>query len=373
MAKFDLSPRQDFSELRLSKDALVAVSKQMGKYRHAGEKKAKLEACALCGKAHPDYCNSHSIPQFCLRAIAFNGMVKTTNSSIGMDILPEQVGVNSAGTFRMICRDCDSKYFSDYENPSRYEDSLGLENDLLGKIAVKVCLLEQYKARVQISTFNEVVGSIGGSSRQFHQMEARERDLIDDAFQLDYAREASRGESAGYRVLFDAGLSYTVPIAFQGQVALISDFEGELINNIFNYSADYRIEPLYICVFPLPTGSRVFLFCRDGGYARYAKFHRQLKAQSQGKALNAILKIILAYSEEVYLSPLLPDSVLQDEGFSSLARMNTSRWFNFHLSKKGFLKQVRMECAINDIPNIPELMWDKYSMAHLSERTSIST
>lgn len=367
MTNFDLSPRQDFSELRLSKDTLVTVNKQIGKIRHAGEKKAKLEACALCGKKHPDYCNSHSIPQFCLRAIASNGMVKTTNSSIGLDILPEQVGVNNAGTFRMICRDCDSKFFSDYENPSRYEGSLGLENELLGKIAVKVCLLEQYKARVQIATLDEVVGSIGGGSRQLHEMKVRERDLIDDAFQLDYAREASRGENAGYRVLFDAALSYTVPIAFQGQVALISDFDGGQVNNIFNYAADYRIEPLYICVFPLPTGSRVFLFCRDGGYARYAKFHRQLKAQSQGKALSSILKILVVYSEELYLSPLLSDHVLQDEGFSSLAKMNTSRWFNFHLSEKAFLKQVRMEYAINDIQNIPELMWDKFSMTQLSE------
>ena len=54
------------------------------------------------------------------RADVPNGKVLTLNSLIDNPLLDDQKGVNDAGTFKIICRECDSSIFSDYENPNNY-------------------------------------------------------------------------------------------------------------------------------------------------------------------------------------------------------------------------------------------------------------
>ena len=44
------------------------------------------------------------------------------NTIIDLPILKADKGVNEAGTFHLICRECDGKIFQDYEEPLNYED-----------------------------------------------------------------------------------------------------------------------------------------------------------------------------------------------------------------------------------------------------------
>ena len=80
----------------------------------------KAPTCLYCRKEVSSFCNSHSIPEFCLRNITDDGMVLTLNSLINIPIIKKESGVGQTGTFQIICRDCDSKVFSDYENPDNY-------------------------------------------------------------------------------------------------------------------------------------------------------------------------------------------------------------------------------------------------------------
>lgn len=80
------------------------------------KKKARGSRCLLCGKKTDGFCKSHSVPQFSLKYIAESGMV--FHPSIFMDIeqLDVEKGVMNSGIFQRICRECDGRFFQDYEN-----------------------------------------------------------------------------------------------------------------------------------------------------------------------------------------------------------------------------------------------------------------
>ena len=83
---------------------------------------SKRDTCYFCGKSVTSFCNSHSVPRFCLENIATNGDVLTLNTVVDNPLMDTKNGVNKAGTFHLICNDCDSKIFSDYENPDNYSN-----------------------------------------------------------------------------------------------------------------------------------------------------------------------------------------------------------------------------------------------------------
>ena len=78
----------------------------------------------LCGKEVNGFCNSHSIPAFCLKNIAIDGKLYTANSIAEVEILPPESGVNKSGVFYAVCRDCDRTFFRDYENEANYLNSV---------------------------------------------------------------------------------------------------------------------------------------------------------------------------------------------------------------------------------------------------------
>ena len=108
-------------------------------------KKAKPPKCILCGKEQSSFCNSHSVPQMCLRPIADRGKVLHASLAMGFDIgvVDLDGGVNKSGTFNYICRECDAKFFQDYENPDNIIQPP--TDKILAEIAVKNMLLQLNK------------------------------------------------------------------------------------------------------------------------------------------------------------------------------------------------------------------------------------
>lgn len=68
-----------------------------------------------CGKETTSFCNSHSIPVFCLRKIAVDGEALHTNKLVNSPLKDFSKVINKSGTFQPICRECDSKIFQEYE------------------------------------------------------------------------------------------------------------------------------------------------------------------------------------------------------------------------------------------------------------------
>ena len=49
------------------------------------QEETKPEKCILCGKEQTSFCNSHSVPQMCLRPIADQGKVLHASLAMGFD------------------------------------------------------------------------------------------------------------------------------------------------------------------------------------------------------------------------------------------------------------------------------------------------
>ena len=60
----------------------IDVNKQMSRLIKQARDNAKGTTCLYCGKNVTSFCNSHTIPVFCLRNIDSDGMVLTVNSII---------------------------------------------------------------------------------------------------------------------------------------------------------------------------------------------------------------------------------------------------------------------------------------------------
>src|SRR5690625_7376742 len=52
----------------------------------------------------------------------------------------------------------------------------------------------------------------------------------------------NKGWDDEYYLIYHQKLDYVVPMAFQSNVALMVDFEGAIINNIYNESPNYKIK-----------------------------------------------------------------------------------------------------------------------------------
>lgn len=90
-------------------------------------------------------------------------------------------------------------------------------------------------------------------------------------------------------------LEYTVPIAFQGTVALITDLDGSIINNIYNKDCKYKIANLHICIFPFESKTEILMFV-ENTHKRYRKFYKRfnkLSLELRLSIINYILKTIL--------------------------------------------------------------------------------
>ena len=103
-------------EIDISKDkgdfnSDINERKKYNKYTKKARDLVKDSKCLYCNKEVSSFCNSHSIPEFCLRNIAEDGKVMTLNTFINIPFNKKEKGIGEAGTFQIICRDCDSKIF----------------------------------------------------------------------------------------------------------------------------------------------------------------------------------------------------------------------------------------------------------------------
>lgn len=139
-------------ELSAMKEKKVEYRKKLGKLFGESRKDAKSEVCFYCGEKCSSFCNSHSIPAFFLRNIALEGNLYSNNKLVSLPLLDEDKGVNQSGTFQIICRDCDSKIFSEYENPDNYENVP--TSKMIAQIAMKNYLKSISKRKFEIALYN---------------------------------------------------------------------------------------------------------------------------------------------------------------------------------------------------------------------------
>ncbi len=298
-----------------SKEQIIEFKKLLGNQIKSAAGKSRHERCLLCGNAG-GFCNSHTIPQFSLENIAWNGKLNSFNTLIDSDLLKKDSGINNAATFHIICRSCDSKVFQDYESEVAYESTPS--EGALNQIVLKTSLRDIYKHEMEIEMYEASKQIIRDKNPMLAlflsvlidaQIAARSRDVAECYEVFNKAKASLENPNSWLRIISYDKLDYTAPLAFQGMVALITGVDGEVINNIFNHKQDYKIEYLHLAIFPLKKSTAVITFL-DSENTRYSQLETFLTESTLERRLEVISRIIMLYSEDYFLSKQLSEDTI---------------------------------------------------------------
>lgn len=345
--------------LKNSNGDFVEANKQMTRIIKQARANAKGATCLYCGRPVTSFCNSHNIPAFCLRNIDSNGMVLTVNSIIEFPFyFKEDSGVGNAGTFHIICEDCDNTIFQEYESPDAYNDKPS--HKILAAIALKSNLKYIYKRKVEIEQY-KLMQKIKDSPH-FNQInEVNALDLKD--FLMDFGKakkQVNSNYNDGYYLVYYDLLNYTVPIAFQGQIALYVDFDGNIVNDIYNKAPNYHVKSLYLCIFPLENKTVIILFI-DNNEKRYRKFYKKFNTLSREEKLSVINYLVFLYSEDFYCSEALKQVLKSDRTVKEITGKTTMADISIDDIMTGNVdEQLRSEYNLNEHKNFTNFLSEKY-------------
>lgn len=339
-----------------NKNKIINAKKHINDIIKKSRNRSKLKNCYYCKKECNSFCNSHTIPAFCLKNIAVNGKVYYSNTIIDLPIINDEKGVNEAGTFHLICRECDSKIFQDYENPDNYSEIPSIK--MLAQMDMKNNLKHIDKKLLELEMY-EIMGIEFGFQEGFTDRKyVSKLDLKEFNDSFNRARKSSLKPFDGdYYIGCYEKVPYTVPIAFQGTIALISDMDGEIINDIYNQNPKYVIRNISICVLPLKGFSIVMLFV-DKKNKRYSHFFKQLKKMNLNDKLSVINYIIFAYSEDYFFSPQISNDVINK--LELLSGKTTELLSLQPTNKDEQIKAIQEVYNYDDRYKVPNLLSEQY-------------
>lgn len=308
----------------------VEIDKYLNKMKKEIIKEFKKErkgCCYNCLKEENNkeeksmICNSHTVPQSILKNIAINEKVYYySNNILEMPYEKKDKGLNEAGTFHLICRKCDNDIFTQYENEiSIY--GIKLSNKALRQIEMKNVLKMIYENKLEyigykkqleyLNRFADAPGLINDKNDAIIRKEEHKKQIDKFENRYDYLK---KGEVV-YRILYEEDLPYVIPVAFQTTMGLITDFEGNYINNPLEVYEESEF--FYFCCFPVKekdkmkkSGSKIIVF-EDINNKKYEKFFDKLKKFEKNEQLAILNYILFVYSEEYFISKGISKEVLQ--------------------------------------------------------------
>jgi hypothetical protein len=319
----------------------------------------KAPTCLYCDREVTSFCNSHSVPRFCLENIATQGEVLTLNAIVDNPLIEREKGIKKAGTFQLICNDCDSKIFSDYENPDNYVSKPSAK--MIAQMALKNSLKSISKRLFEIELFN-LASKISETARSFTKIknEINEIDLKEYEKSYKKAKRAiEKNSTSDYYICYYEKLDYIVPIAFQASLAMVMDFEGNIINDIYNPSSKYVIQNIHISILPLKTETVIVMFIEDGD-TRYRRFYKQFNKLPLEDKLAALTYIIFLYSEDIYFAKSIEKEVIESQALCGAGR-TTQDMFS-PLPFLNPLETLKDSHDLNKRHEIPNLLSEKYKL-----------
>ncbi len=297
-----------FPENTLTKEENINFHKALSMGESFAKKNVKPHNCLICNSSKNPFCNSRSVPARCLRAIAINGEVKAFNGLVKIPAVDVDKGVNEAGTFRLICRKCDDEVFKDYETFEKYTDKTPSDK-ILHEIALKNYLKYYHKKAIEEIVFPKMMEILKLPNMNLLEpiLNSGNRDKK-DAFKLlcETKKILNSNTNGYYRIIEYKKLPYTCPFAFQGTISLITGFNGENINDVFNTDKKYDLQDMHVCIFPEKEYTYILVFIKKH-FDRYSKFIKHYTSLKLEERLQVILFIILKYSEDYFYSSFIQD------------------------------------------------------------------
>ena len=340
----------------------ISINKGFSRIQSIARKKAKLTKCYICGKECSSFCKSHSVPQFCLKRIAIDGKVFFSGIQQDFPILGEDSGVNDAGTFSLICRECDNTLFQDYENPNAY-DSMP-SGKALAQIAMKD-YLQIISKRLYEKQLYTLAMELSPINKPFLEDQLRAIQLDLDEYIPAYNRAkiaSSGGHDDWYYAFYYKKVDYVVPYAAQSALVLFGDFEDNIINDVYNYSPNYHTKDIHIAIFPLAKCSAIIGFV-DSQITRYRSFYKQLRKLQPDDQLSAINYIIHSYAENVFLSKAISKDVLQSKCFKDVCQKSSIA--SSVNPNKNPISSLISEFSLSKRSSFPNLLSEDYALPSL--------
>lgn len=310
------------TDFEIPNKRMISISKFITRIFKKARTNAKSATCHICGKECSSFCNSHSVPYFVLQNIADHGKVYIPLQG-ELPTTGKDTGLKQAGTFHLICNDCDNSIFCEYEDPSAYSNHPS--DKMLAQISLKNYLQMIYKRKIEPHIY-QLLGqrlanffTLPGQGKTIQEL-----DLDEYQTHFQYAMRALSGKNAPqYYLCFYSLLDYVVPCATQTTIPLLADLEDNIINNLYNFSEEYNLEYLHIAVFPLKETSVIMLFYEQGE-RRYRRFIRQLKKLDFEDQLAVINYIIFSYTENVFINPAVYKLVWKNAKFRKVCKKTTN-------------------------------------------------
>lgn len=320
------------------------------------KKFTRPQSCLICNSTETQFCNSHSVPARCLRAIAKNGHVKVFNGLIKIPAIDDDKGINEAGTFRLICRECDEKVFKDYETFENYPFA-NPSDKILHEIALKNYLKYYHKKSIEAKAFPKMLDNLQITNQDLLEpiLKPGDRDKKDAIKSFCEVKKLLSSNTNGYyRIIEYTRLSYTCPFAFQSNISLITGFDGEVINDIFNFDKKYDLQDLHICIFPEKDYTYVIVFYKKH-FQRYSQFSKHYSKLNLEERLQLLLFIILKYSEDYFYSPSI-QNIEANPVVQEAITSTTMMFCDFDDGKKSELKKCIQVYDLNNYRKIPNVL-----------------
>ncbi len=301
----------------------IEIKKQVSKIFKTAEQRAKRDSCALCGKRCASFANSHSVPQFVLKNIDVNGKFKTFGDIVGRS--NSRNGIKNAWTFHVLCSECENLYFKNYEN----EDALLIEptNRIMAEITLKNALLMLYKYRINGETDKQAIemGVFVGETDILSIMNAIDLQNID--FEIRRSKKIiDKSLKSGFNLIYYKKLDWIVPVAYQSEMCMYDNIDGNIINPIYSESKATRMQKLQVCIFPLSTQTVVMLFVHKDD-RNYVPFQKQFNKLDEEHKLQYINYLIFKYTEHMLISPSVDELLLINDKLVELCKQRGDNLF----------------------------------------------
>ena len=289
------------------------------------EQLSKPTYCVTCGKKMTSFCNSHVVPQFILKEIAECGMIYYGQSlHKENEFFPTKTGIKNAFTFKLICKDCDKRLFSNYEMPEVITDfdnfSYEKKKLVLLEMAIKTHLshintkLKMHNLEVAVNP--EMVGIM-------EMLKQPTTFQIDISEHFDYLHSLSKfrkGTTFPFEILFNKLYDYQTSIATQTLISYIYDLNGQQLYNPYNLSDSVITRYFYLVIFPYKNKTRVLFYIEKKNKYLVQKIIDQFNGLEDEEKLHFLFISLIIFDEQFYLSPALHEKIIKDKKLTKLYR-----------------------------------------------------
>lgn len=354
----------------IPKNIEIFLNKKMSQTISEVKNSIKEETCFYCGKQVSSFCKSHNVPRFCLENIGIDGEVSGPNAILGLpqmgiSIGKEHLGISEAGTFKLICRECDSQIFKEYENPNNYISINPPSQKMLAEIAMKNYLKFISKRKFEIALLEKMIEQCPKQGYEYRllsiefetRLKVSKLDLESYTNEYRRAKKLTIKNNNDFYIIYYRLLNYVTPVAMQAPIVVSIDLEGGVVNDIFNMDPKYKPAELHLCVFPLKAQTAIIMFINDGE-KRYKNFYKQFRKYNEDEKLGIINYLIFLYCEDFFFSKEIQSRIDLNQ-LKNVANLTPVIWDAKPVTQT---KRIAEEFALSKWNTIPNLLSESYKL-----------